>query len=314
MRASTAIRLGSLALLAALLQAAAAHAAVPRVGVAPFVHEVPNIRTGLAAVFSAELTGNGRMRLAAPGVAARTLSSNAELELAFTEGLSMEQTEALAREMDYLLLGKAVAFGLAGKDKPIDHSRDLNDWGRLTGGDNEVAQAWFELRLIDLRSGELVVSSSVEGLESRKGTRLRQISYGWLGTIDLTTDSFRRTTLGRATYKALGAFLYELYPQFPLTGEVLAVTGDGVVLDLDARSGVRVGDELSIFALESVVNSVGEVVYRREQRVGGALVVELKPGRSLCLLLDGADSVREGDLARPLEERWVVPEETEVKP
>jgi hypothetical protein len=314
MRASTGICAHLIALVAAAMLLSPVQAAGPRVGVAPFIHEVPNIRTGLAAVFTQELQGNGRMTMAAPSVVARVLNSSADLEQAFNEGLAPEQQAALSEDMDYLLLGKAVAFGLAAKDKPVDHSRDLNDWGRMVGGDSEVAQAYFELRMLDLRSGETLLRTSVEGLESKHGTRLRYLSYGWLGTIDLTTDGFRRTTLGRATYKALGALLYEIYPHFPLTGEVLAVSGDTVVLDLDTRSGIRIGDELSIYATRNIFNALGQPVYRSEQRIGGAQVVELKPGRCLCLLLDGAEQVQEGDRARPLQERWVVPEETEAQP
>jgi hypothetical protein len=298
----------------AVLLLGRAVAAAPRVGIAPFVHEVPNIRMGLANALRQQLDGNGRMTLVAPSVVAMALPDGAALERAFNEGLSHAQQAALADEMEYVLLAKATAFGLAAKDRPVDHSRDLNDWGRLFHGDNEVAQAYFEFRLIDLRSGQSGLRASVEGLESKRGTRLRYISYGWLGTIDLTADAFRRTTLGRATYKAFGALLYELYPHFPLTGRVLAVAGDSVVLDLDARSGIKAGDELSIFAIRDIENASGEPVYSSEERIASAQVVELKPGRCLCLLLDGAGQVQEGDLARPLQERWVVPEETEGQP
>jgi hypothetical protein len=288
-------------------------AAGPRVGIAPFIHEVPNIRNGMAALFSQELAGNGRMTMIAPSIVARTLPDSAALDKAFSEGLSADQRTALSGDMDYVLLGKITAFNLADKDKLVDSSRDWNDLSRKLGGDNEVAHSAFEVRLIDVRSGEELLRTSVEGLESRHGTRLRYISYGWLGTVDMTSDEFRRTTLGRATYKALGALLYQIYPHFPITGKVLAVTGDSIVLDLDERSGLKVGDEVAVYDTDPLNNASGETVWTNERRIGGAKVVELRPGRSLCLLEDGSLEIREGDLVRPLHEHWVVPAETEEK-
>jgi hypothetical protein len=310
-------RLGRLlaALAACCLAAVAlprlALAAGPRVGIAPFIHEVPNIRNGLAALFTQELQGNGRMEMIAPGTVARTLYDRTTLEQAFAEGLSAEQRVALAPEMDYVLLGKLTAFNLAGKDKLVDASPDWHDLSRRLGGDNEVAHCALEMRLVDLHTGEELLRASVEGLESKHGTRLKYLSYGWLGTVDVTTDEFRRTTLGRATYKALGALLYQLYPHFPITGKVLALSGASAVLDLDDRSGLKVGDEVAIFAAEPITSSAGEQVWTAERRVAGGKVIELKPGRTLCLLLDGAMQVKEGDLVRPLQEHWVVPAETE---
>jgi hypothetical protein len=313
MRASTAILLAVL-LSSVVAEAGWAAESLPRVGIAPFVHEVPNIRMGLAQVFSHELVGNGRMRVVSPRVCALILASHNDLDRAFSEGLSNEQMSHLARQMDFVLLSKVVSFGLASKDKPIDHSRDLSDLGRLTAGDNEVAQAYFAFRMIDLRNGERVLDIEVEGLESRRGTRLKYISYGWLGTIDLTADSFRRTTLGRATYKALGAFLYELYPRFKLSGEVLAASGDTVVVNLDSRAGIEVGDELTIFEALQILNDEGVPVYETERRLASAIVLELQPGRCLCLVLDGPLAMTEFARVRPLNERWRVPDETEIKP
>jgi hypothetical protein len=56
------------------------------------------------------------------------------------------------------------------------------------------------------------------------------------------------------------------------------------------------------------------VVWEDEQRIGSALVVEFQPGRCLCLVLDGHGSIREGDVARPLVEHLVLPDEADKAP
>lgn len=306
------LRYSVIAMLLLSLAPAIAHAARPKLALAPFSHGTPNVRLGLAAAMAQELAGAGHFDV----VTGETVTA-ALTQAGFTgkpganPGLDAPNLAGLAGMADYLLVTQVTAFTLADKDPAFDLGRKLSDLGQRTGLGGRVAQVGLDFKLIRLSDGAEALAFHVEGLESRHGVAINNLSQGWLSTTKYDSDEFRRTNLGRAFYKAVGQALYELYAEFPLTGTVLAVTGDSVIIDLDQRAGVQIGDEILLLRDTPVTNAAGETVWREQQRVGSAKVVEFQPGKALCLVLDGAGQIAEGDTARPQSERLVLPLEAD---
>jgi curli biogenesis system outer membrane secretion channel CsgG len=300
-------------LLAALPTAAGA--ARPKLGVAPLGFDSPNTRTGLAEVITRELGAGGHFDLASVAAVAEALQAagvrpgrDAYRAL---DGGKLAQLQGVA---DYLLIGDLVAFTVAKKDTAISLGHKLSGLAEKTGLGGEVAQVVIDFRLLRVSDGVEVLAFSCEGLESRRGIKLGTVTLGWLGSVNFAGDEFRRTDLGRAFYKALGQALYELYSEFPLTGSVLAVSEDSIVIDLDQRTGVQAGDELTIYRASGTQSTAGQEVWSELERVGSAKVLDFQPGRGLCLMLDGAGRIQEGDIVRPLVERLVLPLEADRQP
>jgi len=312
MPASTArISICCVVCLSILLIAAPVNARRPIVGILPFAHDIPNVSDGLAELVWREMLNNGRFNVMDVN-ATEQLLEDSEWNLS-AEALTIDEAALplLTPELDYLLMGRVLAFEIVDKESKLDLGGDFADLATLLGGHSKAAYIALEIRLVELCEPTESASFVVEGIESKRGVRLDRISHGWAGSIDFLSDEFRLTSMGRATYKAAGELIYLLYERFPLRGTVLAVAGDSVVLDLDARSGIQTGDELTVVREHEITNSEGAVVWRSERRIGSVQVLEFQPGRCLCLILDGADQIQEGDLGRPVLDRIYVPLETD---
>jgi curli biogenesis system outer membrane secretion channel CsgG len=289
----------------------AALADAPVLGVAPLEHPIPNVSLGLARLLSEEMAASGYLRMVGVGEVAAALeqagAGQGARQLPGDADLSF-----LADVVDYLLVGEVVAFTIADRDRLVDLGDDLADLARLTGTGSVVAHVALSLRLVRVSDGVELKRLQVVGVESRSGTRMKEISAGWMGSVDFASAEFSETMIGHATFKAVGQVLWELYDLFPLVGEVLALSGDTVVIDLDERSGLRLGDELLVLRPVAISNSAGEVVWEDAERLGSVRVVAFQPGRCLCLILDGAGSIAEGDQVRPLIMRYILPVKADV--
>lgn len=290
----------------------AAHAARPVLAIAPFAHESANAGEGLAAVLARELESGGHFDVV-PVAQAAALLAQAGITAQPGSYTAFDPVQVIGPQggADYILLAEVAAFDVADKESSFALGRKLGDLERMAGLSGREAQVVLDVRLLRISDGTQVLAFTVEGLESRRGVMLDGISQGWLSRTNFAGDEFRRTNLGHAFYKALGQLLYELYAEFPLEGAVLAVTGDAVIIDLDQRAGLQAGDEIVLLRESTVPNARGDAVWRDLQRIGNVKVLEFQPGRCLCLVLEGAEQIAEGDIARPLVERLVLPIEAD---
>jgi hypothetical protein len=291
-------------------------AALATLGVAPLAYNVPNIGEGLAALLSSELDASGIAAVTHPARVAAVLD-NAGVEPADYLRLLPDNIAALTAsglDLDYLLVGELTAFSIEDKDVRLDLGSQFRDLAALYGGGNQIAQVRLELRLLRLSDCTELARISAEGLESQHGTRMRTVTLGWEAGVDMQSDEFRQTMLGRAAYKAIGEAIHQLAALLLPGGSVIAVSGDSVVLDIGKQSGVELGDELTILRDASLANNLGQVVWDAEQRLGSVQVIELRPDTCLCLVLDGYGALAEGDLARPFVTRVRLPLEANSAP
>jgi len=297
-----------LAWLIALAGPAAAASAT--IGVALLGYEIPHVGEGLARILAGEIALSGYLRVVGVDEVKRAMEQ-AGAEGSAGLALAGADWQQLSDVADYLLTGEVVSFTVSDRDQVMDLGQDLNDLSRLLGTGSELAHVALSLKLLRTADGAEVDHWQVEGYESREGLRLGRISTGWAASVDFTTTDFSETMIGHAAYKAIGSLLVKLYERLPLRGEVLAVSGDSVVVDLDESYGLELGDELSIVRVAGIENGKGVLVWEDAERVGSVQVVAFQPERCLCLILDGAGRIAEGDEARPLIMRYTLPAVTE---
>lgn len=285
-------------------------AAQPTVGITPFLATIPNVGRGISSILTVEASA-GHLQIIG---AQRITAVLEEVELTPRDLLtpSTEDLAQLKDTMDYLLAGEVIAFTIADKDHTADLSDEFNDLSRMMGEGGIVAHVALEMRLLRTADGVELGRWTVEGLESREGTRMKTLTMGWAGSTDFLTDEFRETMIGHATYKAIGQVLYRLFAHFPLEGSIIGISGDAMVVDFDDTDGLAIGDELTIIRRSAIHNSQGEAVWVDDQAIGSAEVVEFQPGRCLCLILEGAGMIAEGDIAIPLTAHYTLPEYTDI--
>lgn len=285
-------------------------AAQPTVSVEAFAHAHANVGAGLADILAEELN--------ASAVAQAYVTSSISVP-----SISVSQTETTSSmpappvagsgAQAYILTGEVSVFTVADKDDALDLGANLRDVSALVNGQSNIAHVVLQLKLRDVASGEVVSECTAEGLESQFGVRLKTITAGWSASVDFGSDEFRQTNIGHAAYKAIGNAIRWLTQELPRSASVLAVTGDAVVIGFGESSGIAVGDELVIYRLESINNSLGTAVWEDAQRVAAVQVTAVKFDRCLCLVLEGLGYIAEGDTARPLATRTSYPLETDTQ-
>lgn len=107
--------------------------------------------------------------------------------------------------MKYLICGSVTRFGLENSSKSLGGAFGINlKIGNLnrTEGKGTVA---ITARVIDVTSGEILVSARGEGMSKRKGVQVeaRNGAAGPAATLNLASSDFQVTVMGEATEAAI---------------------------------------------------------------------------------------------------------------
>lgn len=164
---------------------------------------------------------------------------------------------------DAILLGSVTQFGAERREKGL--------WGLGwpggggIGKQKGIAKVVLNARITNPRTSELIAAVTGTGESTRSGFMLGALGgkagkFGG-GGISMTSNDFRETILGEATYAAVNNLVTELikaddkipYQRRELRGLVLDVAGAEITVDLGSDQGVRVGNVLK------VVNVVREI-------------------------------------------------------
>lgn len=280
-------------------------------GVAPLSHEIPNVGREISELIAAELNFSGYLQAVEPQVVTGSLGHQ-DINIADLPKLLPEELTKLETGFDYLLIGEVLDFSISDRDQWLDLGDQFNDLSRLLGRGSEVAHVAIRIRLVDMASGQDIHTWQVEGFDSQEGLRMKRVTAGWSGSVDMNSTDFTETMIGHATQKLIGTLLLDLYSLFPLQGTVMGMSGDMAVINLGSNCGLEYGDELTTFRVEHITNQAGEVVWESKVRTGSIQIKEFQSDRSLCLILDGAFTLSEGDIVVPLVTRLTLPAAAET--
>jgi len=280
----------------------------PRLGVFKFTFDVEGIGEGVSDILTRELANSGRF-----DVIERTELETLLKEIDFQPSKYVEQETAVPlgelKGVDYILIGKITGLGYGETDKALGGVvGELIGLGGIRKR-SKTARAQFDIRLIEVRTGRVVLAETAEGTETKKGVTLLVATSNGAAGVNVQSTEFRESMIGRATYKAIGQVLLKLYDKFPVQGEVLVRDGDIVVVDLDERVGLAVGSLADVFKKEVMLNDKGEVVWETLQQVGTIRVKETALGRSLCEIITGRNEITPGMIVKPQEEKAYLPPE-----
>jgi hypothetical protein len=220
------------------------------------------------------------------------------------------ESEAAAQ---YKVSVELLALGSAKRDSRLRIGREWSELERRLGEGRLVDQVKLDVEISDVASGASLGRRIIEGLESRKGTEIASENVAYLTYMNIRSDEFRRSSLGRAAYRALADSLDFIFETLPLKAEVEALADDAVVIGLDSSCGLAKGDDLVILRDIPFTSVDGTPVWHEYRRMGLVRIVDFQPGHCLCLILEGQGRLAEGDLAQPLLAPLWFPEEADQK-
>lgn len=206
--------------------------------------------------------------------------------------------------VDYILGGRITEFGI----------RDETQLGgviaQLSGGvriRRSTARVKTDVRLIDVRTGRILIAETGEGRETRNDLTLVGAKlFDWLAGVDFGSREWAESQIGRATRKAVDDIAKKIGVYFPSEAQVIAVmSSEEFIIDRGRFQGVRVGDNYEVFRVSTVRNSKGEVVWTDTVMLGTAKVTDVLDERAKLRIARRAkdapnESVKEGDLVRAM--------------
>jgi len=238
-----------------------------------------DIGGGLAAQLVTELIASGDVIVVERAVLSQILR---EQELGASKLVTKETATRVGDMLgvDYLLVGEVTEF----EQKAVGGGGHVGFLGGIfpkASAEFSAAHVGIDLRIIDTATGEILHSQRVEG---RAWERAGALTINTPGLLTFGGDAFDRTPLGKATRKVIhdaltftmGVIAGQL-ESYDWLGKIIHQEGSLFYINVGAISGMRIGDNLSAFAIKKVLTDpeTNQVVGTIEEEVGKMTVVSV---------------------------------------
>jgi len=214
---------------------------------------------------------------------------------------------------DAIIVGSITQFG---NDKKTQNVGGVGGGlGRFGVGDvghsKTKAIVGIDARIVDIDTGEILVVGEGKGESSRESTSMTGGGGGWHGfgggNVDFGSSDFQNTIIGEAVKLAVTDMSGQLVAGAPklvartiiVQGLVAAVDGGQVVLNVGSKSGLKVGDEMSIERIKSEIKdpATGQVIRRMTTPVGVIKITDVDAGSAVATVVSGS-GFKVGDMAK----------------
>lgn len=169
----------------------------------------------------------------------------------------------------------------------------------------------IDARVVNIDTGEILVVSEGKGESSRESTSIGGMGGNWhgfgAGGVDFGSSDFQNTIIGEAVKAATDKVATGLITDagkveartIIVEGLVAAVDGKTIVLNIGAKTGIKVGDQLSVERVSREIKdpSTGKVIRRLSSQVGMIQITDVDDISAVGNLVSGS-GLKVGDLAK----------------
>jgi curli biogenesis system outer membrane secretion channel CsgG len=166
-------------------------------------------------------------------------------------------------------------------------------------------------RLVDIDTGEILGVAEGKGESQREGASLGGGGGNWhgfgAGGVDFGNSNFQQTIIGEAVKAAVDKLTVDVIADntklqtrtIIVDGLVAAVDGGQIVLNVGAKNGLKVGDQLSVERVTREVKdpATGAVIRRISTPVGVIQITDVDDISAVGKIISGAD-FKVGDHAK----------------
>src|ERR1700704_150189 len=205
--------------------------------------------------------------------------------------------------VDAIIVGSITQFGNDTKNTGIGGGGGgLGGFG-LGGFKHSKSKAIVALdaRIVDIDTGEILAVAEGKGESSRESTSLTGGGGNWhgfgAGGVDFGSSDFQNTIIGEAVKAAVQTMSTEVIAgkeklvarTIVVEGLVAAVDGGQVILNVGAKAGVKVGDQLSVERVSKEIKdpATGKVLRRMSTSIGVVKVTEVDDISSVATTISG---------------------------
>ena len=216
--------------------------------------------------------------------------------------------------VDAMIVGSITQFGNDTKNTNIGGAGGGGFGGFGLGGikhSNSKAIVNIDARIVDIDTAEILGVAEGHGESSRSSTSLTGGGGNWhgfgAGNVDFGSSDFQETILGEAVKASVEQMSAGLIADntkltartIVVSGLVAAVDSGQVVLNVGAKSGIKVGDQLSIERITRTIKdpATGQVLRQLTQPVGVVRVTDVDDVSAVCTPVSGS-GFKVGDAAK----------------
>jgi len=207
--------------------------------------------------------------------------------------------------VDAIVVGAVTQFGNDTKNTNVGGGG--GGWGGFGVGGfshkNTKAIVNVDARIVDIDTAEILGVAEGHGESSRSSTGLLGGGGGWHGwgggNVDFGSSDFQQTILGEAVKASVEQLSTGLVADnaklsvrtIVVSGLVASVEGGQIVLNVGAKAGVKVGDQLSVERVTKEIKdpSTGQVIRRLSSPVGVVKVTDVDDLSAVAAPVSGAD-------------------------
>ncbi|MGA9062507.1 MAG: CsgG/HfaB family protein [Terracidiphilus sp.] len=212
--------------------------------------------------------------------------------------------------VDVIIIGAITQFGNETQNKNVGGGG--GGWhGFGVGGvghSNSKANVVINARIVNVDTGEIVAVGEGKGESSRSSTSLLGGGGNWHGfgggNVDFGSSNFQNTIIGEATKAAVDNLTADLLSSsskvtvrvIKVDGLVAAVDGGQIILNVGAKAGIKVGDQLQVLRVTREIKdpSTGAVIRRLTSPIGVVRATDVDDASSVCVPVSGS-GFQEGD-------------------
>jgi curli biogenesis system outer membrane secretion channel CsgG len=206
--------------------------------------------------------------------------------------------------VDAIIVGSITQFGNETKNTNIGGGGGGFGGFGLGGVGHKKSKAIVAVtaRLVDIDTAEILGVAEGKGESSRESTSLLGGGGNWHGfgggAADFGSSDFQSTIIGEAVKASVDSLSKEVIADngklvartIVVEGLVAAVDSGQIILNVGAKNGVKVGDQLNVERVTKEIKdpSTGKVIRRLATAVGVVKVTDVDDISSVCTTVSGA--------------------------
>ena len=217
--------------------------------------------------------------------------------------------------IDAIVVGSITQFGQETKETKVGGAGGgiggfgIGGFGRK----KSKATVSVDARLIDVDTAEILAVADGKGESKREGTSLLGGGGNWggfgAGGVDFSSSNFEETILGEAVKGAVQQLstnviqvkekLKARAPQ-AVEGVVAAVEGNMIIVNVGGKTGLKVGDELSVERVTREIKdpTTGQVLRKMSTRIAVIELTEVDEVSSVAKIAAGGNPIKVGDMVK----------------
>ncbi len=215
--------------------------------------------------------------------------------------------------LDAMIIGSITQFGGENKNTKVGGAGGGFGGFGIGGFSKKSSKAivTIDARIVDIDTAEILVAADGKGESKRESTSLLGGGGSWggwgAGGVDMSTSGFESTIIGEAVKGAVDQLSVGLIAgntklqtrTIIVEGLVAAVESDVIVLNVGVKTGIKVGDQLSVERVTREIKdpATGQVIRRMTNKLGIVQVTEVDEVSAVCKIVAGT-GFKVGDMAK----------------